>query len=285
MEITCTAGSAPIRCAALAVALLLCGCAGSGVGLDQSGRPAGSGGTGGPLVADFGSIQQHVFSPICSVCHAGATAPKGLRLDEGNSYALLVGVPSVEVPSLERVRAGDADNSYLVQKIEGHAAVGERMPLGGPYLDAATIAVIRQWIADGALRGAQAGGGGASALSAVPGLGESLPEAPTQAVVALPADADASQLQSITLQLQRLDAAGTPATLATLAPRVARGDPRALLFELPHGMAAGHYRLLLQAGDAGLPTLGGYLPLDGGDTTGTGATGSVVADFDLEGRQ
>jgi hypothetical protein len=67
------------------------------------------------------------------------------------SQAMLVNVPSTEVPSLLRVRPGDPDNSYLIQKLEGTAAVGARMPLGGGALPAATIAAIRQWITDGAL--------------------------------------------------------------------------------------------------------------------------------------
>jgi hypothetical protein len=264
---------ATILCTALAGTALLGACAGSGAGLDQAGRPAGSGGTSGPLVADFTSIQQHVFSSICTVCHAGATAPKGLRLDEANSYALLVGVPSTEVPSLQRVHAGDPDNSYIVQKIEGHAAVGARMPLGGPYLDAATIAVIRQWIADGALRNAQGAGPGALALSAVPGLDEVLSEPPARAVIGLAADIDATQLYSITLEVQSLDADGVSATLATLHPYIPAGNPRALMFELPQAMPAGRYRLLLRATDGRLPTVTGSLPL-GGDASGT-----VVARF------
>ena len=40
--------------------------------------------------------------------------------------------------------------SYLVQKLEGTAAVGERMPLGGEPLPAATLAAIRSWIDAGA---------------------------------------------------------------------------------------------------------------------------------------
>jgi len=52
------------------------------------------GGSGGPLTADFASIQEHVFTPICTACPAGGGAPQGLRLDATNSYALLVGVPS-----------------------------------------------------------------------------------------------------------------------------------------------------------------------------------------------
>ena len=61
-----------------------------------------------------------------------------------------MGVASGEQGSVQRVAAGNPNSSYLIQKIEGTAAVGGRMPLGGPFLDAATIAVIRQWIADGA---------------------------------------------------------------------------------------------------------------------------------------
>jgi hypothetical protein len=124
---------------------------GSGAGLDSNGRPIGEGDNpNGPLTPTFSSIQAHVFTPICSVCHAGGSAPEGLHLDAGNAYGMLVNTPSNEVPSLMRVKPGDPDNSYMVQKIEGHAAVGARMPFGGPYLDDATIATIRQWITDGA---------------------------------------------------------------------------------------------------------------------------------------
>jgi hypothetical protein len=138
--------------AAICLAVATCaGCGGSGVGLDNNGRPIGPGGSDlGPLTADFKSIQDHVFTPICTVCHAGAGAPQGLRLDAVNSYGLLVGIPSTEAPSVLRVVPGDPDNSYVIQKLEGHASVGARMPYGGPYLDTTTIAVIRQWISDGA---------------------------------------------------------------------------------------------------------------------------------------
>ena len=54
------------------------------------------------------------------------------------------------MPALQRVNPGSRDNSYLIRKLEGSATVGARMPLGGPFLDDATIAVIRQWIAAGA---------------------------------------------------------------------------------------------------------------------------------------
>jgi len=136
-------------CAAAAV---IAGCGGgSGAGLDANGRPIGEGDDpGGPMTASFSSIQSHVFTPICTACHAGGAAPQGLRLDAANSYAMLVGTASAEVSSLKRVAPGDSANSYLIHKLEGHQSVGARMPFGGPYLDAATIGLIRQWIDNGA---------------------------------------------------------------------------------------------------------------------------------------
>lgn len=135
-----------------ALALCACAgfaaCAGNGEGLDVGGRPIDE----SPAPADdrFAEIQNTIFTPICTGCHAGANAPAGLRLESGASYALLVGVASTEVPAVMRVSPGNPDASYLVQKIEGTAAVGGRMPLGGPPLSAANIALVREWIADGA---------------------------------------------------------------------------------------------------------------------------------------
>jgi hypothetical protein len=133
---------------AIGVLLGAAGCSGNGEGLDENGEPIGDG--GGSQTSAFQQIQDTIFTPICTACHAGASAPLGLRLDAGNSYALLVGVASVEVPSLQRVTPGNAENSYIVHKIEGRAAVGGRMPLGGPPLSQANIDLIKQWIAAGA---------------------------------------------------------------------------------------------------------------------------------------
>ena len=50
-----------------------------------------------------------------------------------------------------RVNPGNPDASYLVQKIEGTAAVGVRMPANGPpYLPQDRIDLVRRWIAAGA---------------------------------------------------------------------------------------------------------------------------------------
>ena len=106
-------GDAPAL--SLRPAALLAAC-GSGDGF------VGSGGAGGPLAPNFDSIQANIFEPLCEHCHSGANAPVGLRLDAANSYALLVGVASVERPNMLRVAPGDPNNSYLIQKLEGTAA-------------------------------------------------------------------------------------------------------------------------------------------------------------------
>ena len=108
--------------------------------------------------ATLDALQVAVFVPNCAVsgCHTGPTGnnlPAGMDLSTADaSFANLVGVASRQQPTLSRVAAGDPDNSYLVQKIEGTAASGQRMPLGGGALDPAVIDDIRLWIANGASR-------------------------------------------------------------------------------------------------------------------------------------
>ena len=153
--------------ALLVGAPLLASCGGSGDGLDENGRPGNGGGSSSTLTADLQSIQDHVFTPICTACHAGAAAPLGFRLDAASAFAMLVNAPSVEVPSLRRVSPGNPDSSYLIQKLEGHAAVGGQMPLGQTPLPQATIDVIRQWIANGAAPAAAASLDASTQLSAV----------------------------------------------------------------------------------------------------------------------
>jgi uncharacterized protein (TIGR03118 family) len=109
-----------------------------------------------PAPVTLSQLQTTVFTPKCSGCHNGSNPPGGAlpgsqNLTAGNSFAALVGVASLEQPALRRVKAGDPDNSYLIQKLEGLAGItGSRMPLGGPFLDQATIDQIKSWISSGA---------------------------------------------------------------------------------------------------------------------------------------
>lgn len=248
-------------CATVASLSLLAACAGSGVGLDANGRPVVAGGGGDtPLTADFASIQDHVFTPICTACHAGGGAPQGLRLDATNSYSLLVGVPSTEVPSVVRVKAGDPDNSYVIQKLEGHAAVGAQMPFGGPPLPAATIAVIRQWITDGAqpaAASAQAQGFAASAVT--PASHDVVLERPARIVVEFTEELDQTRVDgsSVRLDVTPREGAGPTATVP-VSLRVAEGNPRALIIEPRAALGEGAYRLVVPAAPlTGLSSISG----------------------------
>jgi hypothetical protein len=248
----CVARQYPFAAASLAAAWL-CGCSGSGVGLDSNGQPVSGSSSGAqvPLSADFDAIQANVFTPICSVCHTGATAPQGLRLDAAHSYSLLVNIPSTEVPTILRVKPGDPTDSYIIQKLEGHAAVGAQMPFGQPPLPASTIAFIVQWITDGAQPGASA-----STMAATFRIASVAPEnedvvalPPAQIVIGFTRDLDATRVDSATLQLQRISPTDPAAAATSVAVElsVAATNARALLLTPRSPLMAGQYRLVMPA--------------------------------------
>jgi hypothetical protein len=248
------AASAAHRCRAAAVLLFggaLCACSGSGVGLDGNGQPLSGSSSGGPvpLSADFEAIQANVFTPICSVCHIGATAPEGLMLDAVHSYNLLVNVPSTEVPSILRVKPGDPTNSYIIQKLEGHAAVGAQMPLGETPLPASTIAFIVQWITNGAPPPASQSAMTAAfrVASLAPEDGAVLAVPPAQIVVGFTRELDATRADAATVRLERIadDDAAPAATAMDIQAAVPAGNARALLLTPRSPLPAGQYQLVL----------------------------------------
>lgn len=197
--------------AALVAVTCLAGCAGNGKGLDQNGQPLSSGGAStGAVTADFQSIQDNVFTPICSKCHIGASAPEGLQLDAAHSYNLLVGVPSAEQPNLLRVKPGDPDDSYMVHKIEGLPGIdGGQMPLGETPLPQATIDAIRQWITNGAPNAPAAAMAQMFAVQATePQEGSSATRPPVRIVVTFTEEVDASLVNETTVALSRIGATG-----------------------------------------------------------------------------
>ncbi len=106
----------------------------------------------GALGPTLSSIQQNIFTPRCTQCHFGLNPAASLNLEPGQSWANLVSIMRPFDPEI-RVVAGDAANSFLIDKLEGNnlgGSRGARMPLSGPYLDQDTINVIRDWINNGA---------------------------------------------------------------------------------------------------------------------------------------
>ena len=105
------------------------------------------------LKPTLSSIQSEVFSQRCVGCHTGngRFLPGVMNLTEGNAYASLVGVASIQKPALQRVAPGDPENSYLIHKVEGRTGIGgQRMPFNGTPLTDGQILVIKRWIELGA---------------------------------------------------------------------------------------------------------------------------------------
>lgn len=107
-----------------------------------------------PAAPTLAELQSTIFTPVCSGCHTGggAALPASMNLSSAAAtHAAIVGVVSSERAPLLRVAAGDAENSYIVHKIEGRASIaGSRMPLGGPFLSQADIDRVKAWINAGA---------------------------------------------------------------------------------------------------------------------------------------
>ena len=100
----------------------------------------------------FSRVQNLVFTPSCASvnCHKGSSSQYGLDLSSGTAYSNLVNVPSGQVPTLNLVTRGNPNQSYLVQKIEGTADIGDQMPLNGQPLNTDLQQLLRNWIAEGA---------------------------------------------------------------------------------------------------------------------------------------
>jgi len=277
-----------VRAAILSSALALLAACGSGGGSDDDGGGGGGGGGANPnLQANFASIQDNVFTPICTTCHAGASAPQGLRLDAANSYALLVGVASAEMPSTLRVAPGNPNGSYLIQKLEGTAAVGGRMPLNGTPLPQADIDVIRQWITDGAQ-------GPAAPPPSTPIRVTSVSPEPASTVAALPAsilvafdrEPNAATVNSATFLVDRSGGDGTftdgnEVAVTAASITVPTTNTSSAVFDLA-GVASTEdtYRVrLLGSGASTILDLGGNA-LDG-DYSGTLPSGDGTAGGDF----
>jgi hypothetical protein len=137
------------RSTSLLAVVLLAACSS-----DDPTEPPGNGGDEREILADpsFATHVQEIFTRkgcATSSCH-GSSQQAGLLLTAGNSYAELVGVASTNEPARTRVIAGDAENSYLVVKLEGRQSVGSRMPLTGSPLDNIDLTNVRNWIDQGA---------------------------------------------------------------------------------------------------------------------------------------
>jgi hypothetical protein len=116
------------------------------------------GSSGGGVVDDDGTVkvldvQSQVFTPRCALsgCHVGPDAPFGLDLSAGNAHGNLIEVPSAELPAHLRVEPHDAHDSYLYMKLAADPRIlGDPMPAEGAPLGPGELALIEDWIEQGA---------------------------------------------------------------------------------------------------------------------------------------
>ena len=182
-------------------------------------------------------IQANVFDPDCIICHAGANAPLGLRLDEVNSYGMLVGIPSVQEPGVLRVDPGDPDLSYLIHKLEGNGAIGGQIPLNAPALPQSTIAFIRQWITDGALQDTPGSNEPIRVTSLSPLPDSTLDSLPPSVIAIFDREPNAATVNALTFIVERSGgdgsfADGNEVAITAASVTVPLNNPTSAVFDL-----------------------------------------------------
>ena len=220
-----------------AVLLAAAGCSGGSNGMTMASM------TGSPptamLTADFESIQTNVFTPICAGCHSGAEPAANLNLDAAHSYNDLVNVPSTEQPTLDRVKPGDPNDSFLIIHLKNDGD-------GAPASD---IPFIVQWIMDGAPPAGSMAMSSEFKIAAVePDAGDTLHAPPPRIVIGFSQELDTSGLNPAAVRLERVneDAAAQPATLVIPATvSVPAHNARALLLTPDATLSPGQYQVVL----------------------------------------
>jgi hypothetical protein len=128
-------------------------------GGEVAGHDDGSAGVDGHGSADFQTVLA-IFAQRCTICHDAKTNGLPhypmLSLVAADAYAALVGVPADETCGGTRVVPGNADASYLMQKLtQDPPCFGLHMPrsfeiIPPQPLSADELGSIRSWINAGA---------------------------------------------------------------------------------------------------------------------------------------
>ncbi len=116
---------------------------------------ASAGSTGAMGDVSYATDIKPIFDNYCmALCHESGGSGASTLLMDGDDYDVLVGVASVELPSMMVVEAGDTSKSYLWHKLDGTfmqvGGSGSKMPLG-KMMTAAELSTVEAWISGGAL--------------------------------------------------------------------------------------------------------------------------------------
>ncbi len=111
------------------------------------------------IAPTLSNIYDMVFNQSCAFnsCHGGGAAAGGLDLHATDLHAALLGHDTQANPGMALVEPGDPDNSWLYQIMSQCAPMGAsgvvgHMPRNAPVLlDDRAVALVREWIAAGAL--------------------------------------------------------------------------------------------------------------------------------------
>lgn len=99
----------------------------------------------------YAQVQSLFTSAGCGGCHPNVNST--LNLQQGASYDSLVNQTALEDPRYAYVVSGDPQKSFLYLKVAGFGDVGRvggRMPFGKPPLSRDEIALLADWIRQGA---------------------------------------------------------------------------------------------------------------------------------------
>ena len=124
----------------------LSGCQG---GVNPVGPPTGR-------TISYSQEVQPIYDAHCTSCHSAggfSSVFSGLSFDltAGNSHGDTVNQPSSRRADLLLVKPGDAANSLMFLKVSSDAPpVGETMPIVGARLSSEELAILRDWIDQGA---------------------------------------------------------------------------------------------------------------------------------------
>ncbi|MET0534004.1 MAG: Ig-like domain-containing protein, partial [Steroidobacter sp.] len=156
--------------------------------------------------------------------------------------------------ALLRVKPGDADNSYLVQKIDGRATIGGRMPLGRNPLPQASIDLVRSWIAAGATMNSAVDDGRFSIQSTIPAAGEVSVAAVKEFQIIFNSEIDASLVQSAAISIEASGgdgsfSEGNEVILPLADVRVSPANARVLVVYPAASLAGDDYRLVIDTAD------------------------------------